>query len=158
MKIGEKVDDFTLPMTGDKGEFSLSEAQDQIVVLYFYPKDDTPGCTLQGKAVTALLPEFDRLGAVVLGVSRDGLKSHEKFRAKFGYVHHLLADTEALLCERFGVLREKNLYGKKVIGISRSTFVLNRSRVLCHEWRDIKSVEGHTEAVLNAVRELAENE
>lgn len=154
MNIGEIVEDFTLPITGADGAFTLSAAG-KIVVLYFYPKDDTPGCTIEGRDFSALLDSFARAGAVVLGVSRDSIRSHEKFRAKFSYLHHLLADTDAELCRRFAVLKEKTMFGKPATGISRSTFVIGRDRKLLLEWRDIKEVNGHAAAVLEAVQALA---
>ena len=154
MNIGDTIQDFTLPITGATECFTLSEAADKIVVLYFYPKDDTPGCTIESTDFSALLNEFEHANAIVLGVSRDSLHSHEKFRAKFDYQHHLLADTGATLCQYFGVLKEKTMYGNPVKGIARSTFVIDGSGRLAFEWRDIKEVGGHAAAVLEKVRTL----
>ena len=158
ININDKIDDFFLLSTGDGGEvFRLSAAAGKIVVLYFYPKDDTPGCTLQGKDFSDKLPEFESAGAVVLGVSRDSINSHEKFRKKYGYVHHLLADTESTLCEYFGVLAEKKMFNKSYVGIVRSTFLIDANGCLAKEWRNIKDVSGHVEEVRAAVAKLAAN-
>jgi len=151
LKIGEAVGDFTLPGTG--GDFALS-AQGRTVVLYFYPKDDTPGCTIESGEFSKLLPEFDAAGAVVVGVSRDSISSHEDFRQKFNYAHHLLSDADEKLCNQFTVLKEKEYNGKKVFGISRSTFVIDKAGVLRGEWRDIREAGGHAAEVLAMVRGL----
>lgn len=155
MHIGDTVEDFTLPITGEAGSFTLSAAAGKNVVLYFYPKDDTPGCTIESTDFSSLLGEFEQANTIVLGISRDSLRSHEKFRAKFDYQHHLLADTEAMLCARFNVLKEKTMYGKPVTGISRSTFVIDGTGKLALEWRDIRDVTGHAAEVLEKVRALA---
>ena len=157
MKIGDKIDDFTLPVTGEEGEFTLSAAMaaGKAVVLYFYPKDDTPGCTIESTDFSALLDDFQKANAMVLGISRDNLRSHEKFRAKFDYQHHLLADTDAMLCKRFNVLKEKTMYGKPVTGVVRSTFLVDGAGRLAFEWRDIRDVTGHAAEVLEKVRSLA---
>lgn len=157
MNVGDVVAEVALPMTADEGgaaAFSLAALRGRVVVLYFYPKDDTPGCTIESGDFSALLDEFAALGAVVVGISRDGIRSHEKFRAKFAYRHHLLADTEAVLCRRFGVLREAKMYGKPVTKVARSTFVVDREGRLACEWRDIKDVTGHAAEVLERVRAL----
>ena len=151
MKIGDAVPDFCLPTTG--GDFALAQARGKAVVLYFYPKDDTPGCTLEGHEFSALHDEFVGADAVVLGVSRDGVASHNRFRDKFNYRHDLLSDAGAELCNLFGVLRDKTMYGKPVKGIVRSTFLVGRDGRLAREWRDVKP-EGHAAEVLAAVREL----
>ena len=155
INIGDTIEDFTLPVTGGAGEFTLSGAAGKNVVLYFYPKDDTPGCTIESGDFSSLLGEFERANAVVLGISRDSIRSHDKFRAKFDYQHHLLADTDAKLCEYFGVLKEKTMFGKLGIGISRSTFVIDGGGKLALEWRGIKDVTGHAAEVLEKVRALA---
>lgn len=156
MKLGAQLEDFSLSITGgDDAAFRLSAYRGRIIVLYFYPKDDTPGCTLEGKDFSALLPSFEQAGAVVLGVSRDGIRSHEKFRDKYGYAHHLLADTDAALCKQFGVLKEKTMFGKPVTGISRSTFIIDGDGRLAGEWRGIKDVTDHAQTVLSAVQSLA---
>lgn len=154
MKIGDIIDDFTLPITGADETFTLSQAAGKTVVLYFYPKDDTPGCTIESTDFSAMLNDFHAANAIVLGISRDSLRSHEKFRAKFDYQHHLLADTDAMLCKRFGVLKEKTMYGKPATTIARSTFVTDGNRRLAFEWRNISDVNGHAAAVLEKVRTL----
>ena len=153
MKLGDAVPDFSLPTTG--GVFSLAAAAraGSAVVLYFYPKDDTPGCTLESGEFSALHDEFQKLNAVVLGVSRDDIPSHERFRGKFNYRHHLLADGDAALCEMFGVLREKEEDGRPAGSIVRSTFLLDREGKLAREWRNVKP-QGHAAEALEAVRAL----
>ncbi len=147
-----KIGDFSLPCTGGT-PFQLSKCKDKFLVLYFYPKDNTPGCTAEGARFRDLYPEFRKLGCGVYGISRDSLKSHESFKAKFGFPFDLLADTEEKACARFKVIKMKNMYGKQVRGIERSTFVLDRERVLRREWRGIK-VAGHAEEVFGFVKTL----
>lgn len=149
-KIGSKVKDFKAAST-DGGEFTLSAAQGKAVVLYFYPKDMTSGCTLESQQFRDLHGRFLRAGAIVLGVSRDGLKSHEKFRDKEQLPFHLLSDPDEKLCKQFDVIREKSLYGRKYFGIERSTFLIDDKGVLRHEWRKVK-VAGHAQEVLDALR------
>lgn len=152
MNIGDMVEDFVLPGTG--GNFSLSANRGQAVVLYFYPKDDTPGCTIEGNEFSALLPEFSAAGATVAGVSRDGVASHERFRSKFSYAHHLLSDKDETLCGLFDVIKEKIMYGRPARVISRSTFLIGRDGKLAKEWRGIKDAAGHAAEVLQAVKAL----
>ena len=152
MEIGGLVEDFALPGTG--GEFRLSARRGRAVVLYFYPKDDTPGCTLESGEFSALLPEFEAAGAEVAGVSRDSPRSHGKFRAKFNYAHHLISDADELLCGRFGVIVQKTMFGKPARGVSRSTFLIDRNGRLAQEWRGIKNPGGHAAEVLAAARRL----
>ena len=116
MKIGDTVEDFELP--GTNGAFRLSAAADKIVVLYFYPKDDTPGCTIEGKDFSTLLDDFNAADALVYGISKDGIRSHEKFRAKFNYAHHLLADEAAVLCERLVSSAKKACSAKNILALS----------------------------------------
>src|SRR5210317_1178723 len=123
-KVGNKAPDFTLPATGDR-KIKLSALRGHPVVLYFYPKDSTPGCTLEGQDFRDRHAEFAQHGAVILGVSRDGLKSHENFKAKQGFPFELLADTEETACQRYDVIKEKNMYGRKVLGVERSTFLID---------------------------------
>ena len=123
------------------------------VVLYFYPKDHTPGCTTEAMQFRDKHKEFAKAGAVVFGVSRDNMVSHDKFRATLELPFELVADTEEKLCHMFGVVKNKIMYGKKVKGIERSTFVINPEGVLVHEWRGIK-VAGHVDEVLKSVKEL----
>ena len=147
--VGKKVPDFTLPATGGK-QVRLSSLKGKHVVLYFYPKDDTPGCTLEGRDFNAKLASFTRKKAVVLGVSRDTLKSHEKFCGKFGFRFDLLSDEDEKVCTLFGVVKEKNMYGRKVWGIVRSTFLIGPDGVLAREWRKVQ-VNGHADEVLEAL-------
>lgn len=150
--IGKPAPDFKLPATGDQS-LSLRELHGKHVVLYFYPKDNTPGCTLEGQEFRDLHEKFKRAGAVVLGVSRDSLKAHENFKAKHAFPFALLADTEETLCRRYDVIKEKNMYGRKVLGIERSTFLIDKSGVLRQEWRKVKAA-GHAAEVLTAVKSL----
>jgi peroxiredoxin Q/BCP len=147
----KKVADFSLPSTG--GTFTLSEQKGHPVVLYFYPKDNTPGCTMEGAQFRDLHRQFAKLGAVVVGVSRDSLKSHENFRAKMKFPFELIADADEKLCSQFDVVKMKNMYGKQVRGIERSTFLIGPDGTLASEWRKVK-VDGHAQEVLNAVKAL----
>jgi peroxiredoxin Q/BCP len=146
------IDDFTLPATGGS-EFQLSKSAARYVVLYFYPKDNTPGCTTEGQQFSELHPEFARAGADVYGVSRDSLKSHEAFRTKMGFPFALLADEDESACNLFGVIKMKNMYGRPVRGIERSTFVLDRDGTVRRAWRGVK-VPGHAQEVLDFVKTL----
>ncbi len=148
----DKVVDFSVACTGGK-TFHLAQAKDKFLVLYFYPKDNTPGCTNEGSQFRDLYGEFSKLGCGIYGVSRDSLKSHEGFKAKLGFPFDLLADTDEALCTQFRVIKMKNMYGKQVRGIERSTFVLDRERVIRREWRGIK-VPGHVQEVLDFVKTL----
>ncbi|HLX79004.1 MAG TPA: peroxiredoxin [Burkholderiales bacterium] len=149
---GKAVKDFSLPSTGG-GTFRLSDQRGKKLVVYFYPKDNTPGCTVEGGDFRDRYREFARAGAEVIGVSRDSLKSHENFKAKMKLPFELLSDGEEQLCTQFGVMKMKNMYGKKVRGIERSTFVIDRDGTLAREWRGVK-VPGHAEEVLNFVKAL----
>ncbi len=151
VKIGAKVANFTAE--GTDGPFSLSNAEGKALVLYFYPKDNTPGCTSEAGDFRDLHEEFVKAGAIVLGVSRDSLRSHAGFRAKLDLPFHLLSDPDEALCEAFGVMKMKNMYGKQVRGIERSTFLVDGSGRLVQEWRGVK-VAQHAEEVLEAVRSL----
>jgi thioredoxin-dependent peroxiredoxin len=146
-----RVDDFEVPSTD--GTFRLSDHAGHPVVLYFYPKDNTPGCTTEGMHFRDLYPQFAKIGAVVAGVSPDSLKSHASFRSKMDFPFPLLSDADEALCTQFGVIKLKNMYGKKVRGIERSTFVVDKSGNLAREWRGVK-VPGHAAEVLEFVRTL----
>ena len=146
------VGDFALPATGGK-EFRLSAVKSRRVILYFYPKDNTPGCTMEGTQFRDLHPGFVKAGAAVYGVSRDSLRSHENFKAKMGFPFELLSDESEKVCNQFGVIKMKNMYGKKVRGIERSTFVVDEDGVLAREWRGVR-VPGHVQEVLNFVKAL----
>lgn len=139
------VDDFSLPCTGGT-IFQLSAATDKFLVLYFYPKDNTPGCTNESIQFRDLYAEFRKLDCGIYGISRDSLKSHQGFKAKLSFPFDLLADAEEKVCTQFGVIKMKNMYGKQVRGIERSTFILDRERVIRREWRGVK-VPGHVQEV-----------
>jgi len=149
--VGRKVPDFKAAATG--GEVTLSALKGSKVVLYFYPKDNTPGCTTQGGDFRDRFEAFRKAGAVVLGVSRDSLKSHEVFKTRHEFPFELISDPDEALCEQFGVIRMKNMYGKQVRGIERSTFVIDAGGKLAREWRGVK-VPGHVEEVLEYVQSL----
>jgi len=149
---GKAVKDFSLPSTGG-GTFRLSEQRGKKLVLYFYPKDNTPGCTVEGTAFRDRYKEFAKAGAEVVGVSRDSVKSHEGFKAKMKFPFALLSDADERLCAQFGVMKMKNMYGKKVRGIERSTFVRDGEGAIAREWRGVK-VPGHVEEVLTFVKTL----
>ena len=149
--LGKKVADFSAPSTG--GVFKLSEHKGHPVILYFYPKDNTPGCTTEGMQFRDLAARFRRAGAVIVGISRDSLKSHENFKSKMEFPFELVSDSDEKLCAQFDVIKMKNMYGKKVRGIERSTFLIDGKGVLAHEWRKVK-VPGHAEEVLAAVNAL----
>jgi len=144
------IDDFELPSTGDT-PFKLSAQRGKHVVVYFYPKDDTSGCTIEGQEFTALHDDFKQANTVIVGVSRDDLNSHVKFKAKFGFPFELLADTDEKVCEQFGVMKLKNLYGNQVRGVERSTFVFNPQGQLVKAWRGLKA-PGHAAEVLAFVQ------
>jgi thioredoxin-dependent peroxiredoxin len=150
-QLGKKLKAFKAAST--EGEFNLADAKGKTLVVYFYPKDMTSGCTVESREFAELNDKFRRAGAVVLGVSRDSLKSHEKFREKETLPFHLLSDPEEKLCQLFDVIREKTLYGRKYMGIERSTFLIDAQGVLRHEWRKVK-VAGHAQEVLDAVKSL----
>lgn len=146
------VADFTAEATGDK-KIRLKDLRGQHVVIYFYPKDSTPGCTLEGQDFRDLHARFKRQKSIVLGVSRDSIASHEKFRAKQLFPFDLLSDPDETLCRKFDVIREKTLYGRKFMGVERSTFLIDAAGKLRREWRKVK-VKGHVDEVLEAITEL----
>jgi thioredoxin-dependent peroxiredoxin len=150
--IGRKLKDFMLPSTAGE-DFSLAAPRGKALVLYFYPKDMTSGCTLESQDFRDHADRFRRAGAIILGVSRDSLKSHDKFREKESLPFHLLSDSDEKLCRLFDVIQEKSLYGRKYMGIERSTFLIDEKNVLRHEWRKVK-VAGHAQEVLDALRAL----
>ena len=150
LDTGDKVPDLPLHLSGG-GEATLSDHAGRWLVLYFYPKDSTPGCTTEGIDFNALLPKFRKLGATVLGVSRDSLKSHQNFCTKQGFRFELASDNDEALCNAFGVIKEKNMYGRKVLGIERSTFLIDPDGVIRQSWRPVK-VPGHAQAVLDALK------
>jgi thioredoxin-dependent peroxiredoxin len=146
------VPDFSLPSTGGS-VFKLSDAKAAKLVLYFYPKDATPGCTTETLDFAALHDQFKKAGAEIYGISRDSLKSHENFKAQLGFDFELLSDTDEKVCQQFGVIKQKIMYGKPVRGIERSTFVLDADRNIAREWRGLK-VPGHVEEVLDFVKSI----
>jgi thioredoxin-dependent peroxiredoxin len=148
VSVGKEVPDFTAPSTG--GPFTLSAQSGGKIVIYFYPKDNTPGCTTEGLRFSALHASFRDAGATIVGVSRDSLKSHDGFKSKMGFPFELISDPHEAVCELFGVMKMKNMYGKQVRGVERSTFVVGPDRTLLREWRGIK-VPGHVEEVLQFV-------
>jgi peroxiredoxin Q/BCP len=152
VNIGEKVANFSLPATGDK-TLTLEDFKGKNLIIYFYPKDSTPGCTLEGQNFRDLYKDFQKSGTDILGVSRDSLKAHENFKAKQQFPFDLLSDADETLCKQFDVIHEKNMYGRKVMGIVRSTFLIDGSGILRNEWRKVR-VKGHVEEVLEAVRSL----
>lgn len=151
-KIGNKAPAFTVESTEDK-KIKLSQFAGNNVVLYFYPKDNTPGCTNESKDFRDNYEEFRIRDTVILGVSRDSLASHHKFKDKLGLPFHLLSDPDEVLCKKYDVIKEKNLYGKIHLGIERSTFLINKDGKLVYEWRKVR-VPGHVEAVLATIDEL----
>lgn len=152
ISIGEKIPDVALPATGDK-EVRLSDLEGQRLVLYFYPKDSTPGCTKEGQAFRDKYARFKQLNTEIIGVSRDSIKSHENFKAKQAFPFDLLSDADEKLCRAFDVIKEKNMYGRKVMGIERSSFLIDEAGVLRREWRKVK-VDGHADEILKAIQEL----
>ncbi|HWI14463.1 MAG TPA: peroxiredoxin [Burkholderiales bacterium] len=150
--LDQPAPDFELPATGDT-PFRLRDARGNKLVLYFYPKDNTPGCTAEGQQFRDLHAQFRKAGCAVYGISRDSLKSHESFKAKMNFPFELLSDAEEVACKLFGVIKMKNMYGKKVRGIERSTFAIDAKGVVRREWRGVK-VPGHVQEVLEFVKTL----
>ncbi len=152
VSIGKKVPQFSLPATGNQ-TIKLSELKGKNIVIYFYPKDSTPGCTLEGQDFRDNIRKFSSRNTRILGVSRDSLSSHEKFKEKQKFNFDLISDEDEKLCSIFDVIKEKNMYGKKHMGIERSTFLIDEKGILRNEWRKVK-VKGHVEEVLVAVKSL----
>ena len=149
---GLEVPDFSAPSTGGK-TFRLSALKGHPLVLYFYPKDNTPGCTEEGRQFAALYDQFRKIKCEIYGISRDSLRSHENFKTKLGYPFELISDEDERVCNMFGVIKMKNMYGKQVRGIERSTFIIDGAGVLVREWRGVK-VQGHASEVLEFVKSL----
>lgn len=152
VSIGKKVPQFSLPATGNQ-TIKLSELKGKNIVIYFYPKDSTPGCTLEGQDFRDNIRKFSSRNTRILGVSRDSLASHEKFKEKQKFNFDLISDEDEKLCSLFDVIKEKNMYGKKFMGVERSTFLIDEKGILRNEWRKVK-VKGHVEEVLEAVKNL----
>lgn len=150
--LDQPAPDFELPATGGKS-FRLSRAKGSPLVLYFYPKDNTPGCTTEGQQFRDLYPEFQKLGCPIYGASRDSMKSHESFKAKMRFPFELLSDAEETVCKLYDVIKMKSMYGRKVRGIERSTFVIDAKGIVRREWRGVK-VPGHVQEVLESVKTL----
>jgi peroxiredoxin Q/BCP len=151
IELGKKIPAFSLEGTG--GAWSLKDAAGKALVIYFYPRDNTSGCTQEGLDFAALHAQFKKSKAVVLGISPDSLVSHEKFKAKMEFPFELLSDPDQTACKLFGVIQEKSMYGRKYMGVERSTFLIDGGGVLRQEWRKVK-VKGHAAAVLAAVSSL----
>lgn len=152
-KTGEKIKNFTRPATGGQ-DISLQDFAGKNLVLYFYPKDSTPGCTTEGQDFRDNIKAFEKANTVVLGVSRDSIRRHENFKAKQSFPFELLSDEDESLCKQFDVIKLKKLYGKEYMGIDRSTFLIDTEGTLVREWRSVK-VKGHVDEVLQAVRSLS---
>jgi peroxiredoxin Q/BCP len=151
-QTGKVIPALKLPATGEQ-QIDLKSLRGKKVILYFYPKDSTPGCTTEGQDFAANYAKFKRHKAVILGISRDTIASHEKFRAKYNFPFDLLSDSDEKACKIFAVIKEKNMYGRKVMGIERSTFLIDEKGKLRHEWRKVK-VKGHVNEVLEAIGNL----
>ena len=152
ISIGDNAPQFTLSTNGE-GQFSLADAAGKYLILYFYPKDDTPGCTKEAIGFSEQLENFNANNAVILGVSRDTVKKHDKFICKYGLHIHLISDEDGSLCEAFGTLVEKQMYGKTYMGIERATFLISPDGKVLHIWRKVK-VPGHVEEVLAQLQSL----
>lgn len=150
LDAGDRIPELPLSLTSDQPA-TLADYAGQWLVLYFYPKDSTPGCTTEGLDFNALLPEFTRAGASVLGVSKDSLRSHGNFRARHGFDFDLVSDADGALCDAFGVIQPKKLYGREYVGIVRSTFLIDPAGVVRRKWQPVK-VPGHAQAVLDALK------
>jgi peroxiredoxin Q/BCP len=150
-EIGKKAPAFSLGGTG--GNWSLKDGLGSNVVLYFYPRDNTPGCTKEGEGFTAAYAQFKKAKTLIFGVSTDSLESHEKFKKKLAFPFELLSDPDETVCKLYDVIQEKSMYGKKYMGVERSTFLIDAQGVLREAWRKVK-VDGHAEAVLAAVKSL----
>jgi peroxiredoxin Q/BCP len=149
--IGKKAPSFSLEGTG--GTWALKDALGSHVVLYFYPRDNTPGCTKEGESFTASFAQFKKAKTLIFGISPDSVDSHEKFRKKLGFPFDLLSDPDQTVCKLYDVIQEKSMYGKKYLGVERSTFLIDAKGVLREAWRKVK-VDGHAETVLAAVKAL----
>jgi peroxiredoxin Q/BCP len=150
VSVGKRVKNFTLPATGEQN-LSLSDFSGRSLIIYFYPKDNTPGCTREGQEFRDLYTQFADAGAEILGVSRDSVKVHENFRNKQEFPFQLLSDSEELLCKQFDVIHEKKLYGRTYMGIVRSTFLIDPEGILQHEWRKVR-VPDHAQIVLDTLK------
>ena len=150
VEIGKKISNFKAKSTNEN-EFILKDFQDRLLVLYFYPKDNTPGCTQEGIDFSSNYKKFRNLNAEIIGISKDNIKSHENFKKKYKYKFDLISDEDEKICKMFDVIKEKNMYGKKYMGIERSTFIIDKKGKLLKEWRKVK-VKGHVEEVLKFIK------
>ncbi len=155
LQIGKKAPAFTAEIEANK-KISLADYKGKWVVLYFYPKDDTPGCTKEACSFRDNMDRITKAGAVVIGVSPDALKSHDKFRDKYNLNFHLISDSDKKICEKYGILGEKLMFGKKVHGVIRSTYIINPEGVIAHVFPKV-NVEGHVDDVLNHLKQLQKN-
>ena len=152
VSVGKRVENFILPATGDQN-LSLNDFNGRNLIIYFYPKDNTPGCTREGQDFRDLYKQFETANTSILGVSRDSVKTHSNFKNKHEFPFDLLSDKEELLCKLFDVIHEKNLYGRKYMGIVRSTFLIDTKGILRQEWKKVR-VPGHAQEVLDAINAL----
>ena len=152
LTVGDQAPNFTLPRDGGD-EIALSDFRGEMIVLYFYPKDDTPGCTKESCGFNDALPAFDKLGTKIIGLSKCSVAKHDKFKAKYDLNFPLASDEDSDVCERYGVWKEKNMYGRKFMGIERSTFLIDTDGTIAQIWRKVK-VPGHVEAVQEVVAGL----
>ena len=152
VELEKKVPAFSRPTTGG-GQWKLSDAAGKKLIIYFYPRDNTTGCTLEGQAFAELYPQFKKAGVTLVGVSPDTIASHEKFKDKLSLPFELLSDEDISVCQLFGVYKEKSMYGRKFMGVERSTFLIDEKGVLRREWRKV-NVPGHAAAVLEAAKSL----
>ena len=150
VSVGKRVENFTLPATGDQN-LSLNDFKGRNLVIYFYPKDNTSGCTRESEDFRDLYAQFQATGTDILGVSRDSIKSHENFREKYQFPFHLLSDSDEVLCKQFDVIHEKKMYGRTYMGIERSTFLIDANGILKQEWRKVR-VPDHARAVLDTLK------
>ena len=151
VEIGKKISNFKAKSTNEN-EFNLKDFQDGFIVLYFYPKDNTPGCTQEGIDFSNNYRKFKNLNTEIIGISKDDIKSHENFKKKYKYKFDLISDEDEKICKMFDVIKEKNMYGKKYMGIERSTFIIDKKGKLLKEWRKVK-VKGHVEEVLKFIKD-----
>ena len=151
VEIGKKISNFKAKSTNEN-EFILKDFQNRLLVLYFYPKDNTPGCTQEGIDFSSNYKKFKNLNAEIIGISKDNIKSHENFKKKYKYKFDLISDEDEKICKMFDVIKEKNMYGKKYMGIERSTFIVDKKGKLLKEWRKVK-VKGHVEEVLKFIKD-----
>jgi len=152
VELNKMIPDLTCQMTGEK-KIKMRDLKGKRIVLYFYPKDNTPGCTTESIEFQNLLKEFAKLNTEVIGISRDSLSSHEKFRSKYDFSFDLISDEDEVICDAFDVIKEKNMYGKKYMGIERSTFLIDENNKLIAEWRKVKA-KGHAQSILDYIANL----